>query len=359
MRVTPDQIIRDEIRAAGAYHVPDSRGYVKLDAMENPYGLPADLAAEVGQLAAEAPLNRYPDPGASALKARLREVMDVPAGMELLVGNGSDEIILLLALAVSRPGAALLAPEPSFVMFRMVAGVVGLRYAGVPLAPDFGLDLPAMESAIARHRPALTFLAYPNNPTGNLFDRAAVERIVETAPGLVVVDEAYHAFAGESFLPRLERHPNLLVMRTLSKLGLAGLRLGLLVGREEWLRELDKVRLPYNVNVLTQRVAERVLGRMDVLNAQAAAIRDERARLFGRLAAVSGVQVYPSRANFLLFRVQQADSVFIALKARGVLIKNLDGSHPMLAGCLRVTVGAPQENDRFLDALQSSLEQAA
>jgi histidinol-phosphate aminotransferase len=359
MRVTPDQIIRDEIRAAGAYHVPDSRGYVKLDAMENPYGLPADLAAEVGQLAAEAPLNRYPDPGASALKARLREVMDVPAGMELLVGNGSDEIILLLALAVSRPGAALLAPEPSFVMFRMVAGFVGLRYAGVPLAPDFGLDLPAMESAIARHRPALTFLAYPNNPTGNLFDRAAVERIVETAPGLVVVDEAYHAFAGESFLPRLERHPNLLVMRTLSKLGLAGLRLGLLVGREEWLRELDKVRLPYNVNVLTQRVAERVLGRMDVLNAQAAAIRDERARLFGRLAAVSGVQVYPSRANFLLFRVQQADSVFIALKARGVLIKNLDGSHPMLAGCLRVTVGAPQENDRFLDALQSSLEQAA
>jgi histidinol-phosphate aminotransferase len=279
--------------------------------------------------------------------------------MELLVGNGSDEIILLLALAVSRPGAALLAPEPSFVMFRMVAGVVGLRYAGVPLAPDFGLDLPAIEGAIARHRPALTFLAYPNNPTGNLFDRAAVERIVETAPGLVVVDEAYHAFAGESFLPRLERHPNLLVMRTLSKLGLAGLRLGLLVGREEWLRELDKVRLPYNVNVLTQRVAERVLGRMDVLNAQAAAIRDERARLFGRLAAVSGVQVYPSRANFLLFRVQQADSVFIALKARGVLIKNLDGSHPMLAGCLRVTVGAPQENDRFLDALQSSLEQAA
>jgi histidinol-phosphate aminotransferase len=216
-----------------------------------------------------------------------------------------------------------------------------------------------MESAIARHRPALTFLAYPNNPTGNLFDRAAVERIVETAPGLVVVDEAYHAFAGESFLPRLERHPNLLVMRTLSKLGLAGLRLGLLVGREEWMRELDKVRLPYNVNVLTQRVAERVLGRMDVLNAQAAAIRDERARLFERLAAVSGVQVYPSRANFLLFRVQQANSVFIALKARGVLIKNLDGSHPMLAGCLRVTVGAPQENDRFLDALQSSLEQAA
>jgi len=359
MRVTPDQIIRDEIRSAGAYHVPDSRGYVKLDAMENPYGLPPDLAAEVGALAAEAALNRYPDPSAAELKARLRQVMDVPADMDLLVGNGSDEIILMLALAVNRPGATLLAPEPSFVLFRMAAGFVGLRYAGVPLAPDFGLDLTAMESAIRMHRPALIFLAYPNNPTGNLFDPAAIARIVELAPGLVIVDEAYHAFAGETFLTHLERYPNLLVMRTLSKLGLAGLRLGLLVGRVEWLRELDKVRLPYNVNVLTQVVAQRVLGHVDVLNAQAASIRDERARLYSRLSAMPDVQAFPSRANFILFRVPQADAVFAALKTRRVLIKNLNGSHAMLAGCLRVTVGTPDENDRFVDALQASLEQAA
>jgi histidinol-phosphate aminotransferase len=359
MRITPDQILRDEIRAMAAYHVPDSRGYVKLDAMENPYALPDPLAAEVAKLAAEAALNRYPDPSAVALKARLREVMGVPPGMELLVGNGSDEIILLLALAVNRPGATLLAPEPSFVLFRMVAGFVGLRYAGVQLAPDFGLDLPAMESAIRAQRPALVFLAYPNNPTGNLFDPDAIARIIELAPGLVVVDEAYHAFAGESFLPALERYPNLLVMRTLSKLGLAGLRLGLLVGREEWLRELNKVRLPYNVNVLTQTIARRVLEHTDVLEAQAASIRDERGRLYARLSATAGAQVFPSRANFLLFRVQHADAVFAALKARGVLIKNLNGSHPMLAGCLRVTVGTPQENDRFVDALQASLEPAA
>jgi histidinol-phosphate aminotransferase len=359
MRVTPDQIIRDEIRAISAYHVPDSRGYVKLDAMENPYGLPAELAAEVAALAAEAPLNRYPDPSASALKARLREVMAIPAGLELLLGNGSDELIHILALAVNRPGAALLAPEPSFVMFRMVAGFVGLRYSGVPLAADFSLDLPAMESAIRIHRPALVFLAYPNNPTGNLFDPAAITRIAELTPGLVVVDEAYHAFAGESFLPQLERYPNLLVMRTVSKLGLAGLRLGLLAGHDEWLRELDKVRLPYNVNVLTQRVAERVLGRMDVLSAQAAAIVAERSRLSARLAALPGVRAFPSRANFVLFQVLRADDVFAGLKARGVLIKNLNGSHPMLTGCLRVTVGTPQENDRFLAALEDSLEQAA
>jgi len=355
MRITPDQIIRDEIRAMGAYHVPDSRGYVKLDAMENPYGLPAALAAEVGQLASAAALNRYPDPSAAALKARLRELMGVPAGMEILVGNGSDEIILMLALAVNRPGAALLAPEPSFVLFRMVAGFVGLRYVGVPLAADFGLDLAAMESAIRTQRPALVFLAYPNNPTGNLFDPAAIARIVELAPGLVVVDEAYHAFAGESFLPQLERYPNLLVMRTVSKLGLAGLRLGLLAGREEWLRELDKVRLPYNVNVLTQVIAQRVLEHKEVLDAQAASIRQERGRLYSQLSAIPGAQAFPSRANFVLFRVPQADAVFAALKAHGVLIKNLNGSHPMLAGCLRVTVGTPRENDQFVEALQSSL----
>src|SRR5262245_23711223 len=299
MRITPDQIIRDEVRAMAAYHVPDSRGYVKLDAMENPYGLPPALAAEVGQLAAGAALNRYPDASAAALKARLRDAMSIPAGMDILVGNGSDEIILMLALAANRPGAVLLAPEPSFVLFRMVAGFVGLRYAGVPLASDFGLDLPAMESAIRAQRPALVFLAYPNNPTGNLFDPAAIARIIELTPGLVVVDEAYHAFAGESFLPQLERYPNLLVMRTLSKLGLAGLRLGLLAGRAEWLRELNKVRLPYNVNVLTQTIARRVLEHPEILDAQAASIREERGRLHARLSATAGVQVFPSRANFL------------------------------------------------------------
>jgi len=355
MRITPDQIIRDEVRAMAAYHVPDSHGYVKLDAMENPYGLPSALAAEVGQLAAEAALNRYPDPSAAALKARLREVMGVPEGIDILVGNGSDEIILMLALAANRPGAALLAPEPSFVLFRMVAGFVGLRYVGVPLAPDFGLDLAAMERAIREQRPALVFLAYPNNPTGNLFDAAAIARIVELTPGLVVVDEAYHAFAGETFLPQLARYPNLLVMRTLSKLGLAGLRLGLLAGPEEWLRELDKVRLPYNVNVLTQAIARRVLEHADVLEAQAASIRAERGRLYSCLSAIPGVQAFPSRANFVLFRVPQTDAVFAALKARGILIKNLNGSHPMLSGCLRVTVGTPRENDRFVEALEASL----
>ena len=359
MDKSPASVIREEIRGIAAYHVPDSTGMVKLDAMENPYGLPSDLTQEIGRLAAQAGLNRYPDPTARALKVRLRQAMQIPDAMEILLGNGSDELIQMLALAVNKPGAVLLGVEPSFVMFRMIATFVGLRYVGVPLTADFGLDLSALQEAIRAHRPALTFLAYPNNPTGNLFDAASVERVVEVSPGLVVVDEAYHAFAGRSLLPQLARHPNLLVMRTLSKLGLAGLRLGLLIGRVEWLAELDKLRLPYNINVLTQTVAECVLSRGDLLEKQAAAIRSERARVLGRLAALHGIRPFPSDANFILFRVANANTVFATLKAHGILIKNVSGSHPMLAECLRVTVGTPEENERFLEALRASLPRAA
>jgi histidinol-phosphate aminotransferase len=359
MDKTPRSVIRDEIRSIAAYHVPDSRGLVKLDAMENPFGLPIQLRARIAELASAASLNRYPDPGAVKLKARLREVMPIPEGMELLLGNGSDELIQILALAVNRPAAVLLGVEPSFVMFRMVAAWTGIRYVGVPLMPEFGLDVQRLRSAMREHRPALTFIAYPNNPTGNLFDGEAIRALIEASPGLVVVDEAYHAFAGCSFLPELARYPNLLVMRTLSKLGLAGLRLGMLIGRPEWLSELDKLRLPYNVNVLTQQIAACVLERPDILDAQAAAIRDARARLLAGLQSLPGVRAFPSDANFILFRVVRADVVFSGLKTHGVLIKNLSGSHPSLTDCLRVTVGTPEENSRFLSALQQCLLQAA
>ncbi|MBT9614228.1 MAG: histidinol-phosphate transaminase [Burkholderiales bacterium] len=355
MPLKPDQLIRDEIRALAAYHVPDASGYVKLDAMENPYRLPDDLRDALGQLARDAAINRYPDAAASALKTRLRESMQIPAEMEILLGNGSDEIIQILAMAIAKPGAVILGLEPSFVMYRMIAAYVGARYVGVPLKADFTLDVDAMLAAIAEHQPALIFIAYPNNPTGNLFDAGQLTRILDAAQGLVVMDEAYHVFAETSFLPQLAQYPNLLVMRTLSKLGLAGLRLGFLVGAPAWLRELDKLRLPYNVNVLTQQVAERVLARPDVLEQQAAAIRAERTQLMQALENLPGVMAYPSAANFILFRVAQADAVFDKLKGKGILIKNLSRAHPQLANCLRVTVGTPIENTQFLTALATSL----
>jgi histidinol-phosphate aminotransferase len=354
MLPSPDDLIRDEILRMSAYRVPESEGFVKLDAMENPYSLPQSLRDAVGSLAATAALNRYPDPSARLLKQRLRSVMGVPDGMELLLGNGSDELIQIITMALARPGSVMLGVEPSFVMYSMIAAFCGMRYRAVTLRADFTLDLDACLAAIRHHRPALTFIAYPNNPTGNLFDPKSVSRIIEASPGLVVVDEAYYAFADASFLPRLADYPNLLLMRTVSKLGLAGVRLGLLAGRPDWIAAFDKVRLPYNINVLTQLIAECVLRAPEVLEDQAAAIRSERERLTSALGRLPGVQAFPSSANFVLFRIARAGDVFAALKAQRVLIKNLDQAHPLLANCLRVTVGTPAENDQFIQALKAS-----
>lgn len=352
MPKSPDKIIREEILALSAYHVPPAQGMVKLDAMENPYSLPEPLREEIGRLAAGAAINRYPDPSGTGLKAVLREAMDIPAGMDVLLGNGSDEIIEIITLATARRGAVIMSVEPTFVMFRMIATFAGVEYAGVPLKEDFTLDLDAMLTAIERHKPAVIFLAYPNNPTGNLFDAEAISRIIEQAPGLVVVDEAYYAFADASFMGQLALYPNLALMRTLSKLGLAGLRLGLLIGSPAWLAHFEKLRLPYNVNVLTQAIAATVLRHKTELLRQADAIKRERAYLLECLGGIEGIRAYSSDANFILFRVERADKIFDGLKQRGILIKNFNGTHPLLAGCLRVTVGTADENRRFLLALK-------
>ncbi len=350
-------LIRPEIRALKAYHVPDAAGMVKLDAMENPYGWPEALKCEWCESLNAVALNRYPDPEARTLRTRLRTALKVPAGMDLMLGNGSDELIQIILMSVAQKGAVVLAPVPTFVMYEMIATFVGMKYIGVPLGQDFTLDTPAMLEALERHKPAVTFLAWPNNPTGNLFDAAAVEEIIRRAPGLVVVDEAYHAFCQQSFMDRLGLYDNLLVMRTLSKQGLAGLRLGVLAGEPAWLNEFNKVRLPYNIGSLTQASAEFALKHQVVLDEQAAKIRRDREALFNELVELPAVRVWPSVANFILFRPERrpAPAVFAVLKEHKVLVKNLDGGHPALAGCLRVTVGAPEENARFLDALKKAL----
>ncbi len=347
--------VRPEIAALSAYPVADATGLIKLDAMENPFGLPPDLQAELGRRLAVAALNRYPDPHGGGLKARLREAFAIPATAGVLLGNGSDEIITLICQALARPGAKLLAAEPSFVMYRMNAVFSRLEYVGVPLRPDFALDLPAMLAAMALHQPAVVFLAYPNNPTGPRFARAEVEAILAQAQGLVVVDEAYTAFADDSLMAMAGEHPRLLVMRTLSKLGLAGIRLGYAAAQPQWIDQLDKVRPPYNVNVLTQVAAVFALEHKAVFDQQALLLRQERARLAEGLAAMAGVTVFPSEANFVLARVPDAPRCFAALKAAGILIKNLHGAHPLLQHCLRFTVGTPDENSRVLSSLPACL----
>ncbi|HSJ99180.1 MAG TPA: histidinol-phosphate transaminase [Myxococcota bacterium] len=352
----PAELVRDEIRAMTAYHVAPAGGMVKLDAMENPYRLPPDLAAEMGRRLAAVEVNRYPDPTARALKARLREAMAIPPSLELLLGNGSDEVLQIVSLALARPGAVVVAPEPSFAVYRLAARAAGMRYVGVPLAPDFTLDEAALMAAIERHRPALVWLAYPNNPTGNLFPRDAILRIVAAAPGLVALDEAYYAFSGgASLLDEVGRHPNLLLVRTVSKLGLAGLRLGLAIGPRPWLDELEKLRLPYNVNALTDCAARLLLEHREVFERQTADIVAGRALLEAALDRLPGLRRFPSAANFVLVRVPDAPAAFEALRQRGILVRNFHGSHPLLAHCLRLTVGTADENAKLIEAFASAL----
>jgi histidinol-phosphate aminotransferase len=350
--VKPEDLVRPEILALKAYPVPSSDGMVKLDAMENPYPLPEGLRRELAAALARVELNRYPTPNPQKLRDAIARRMNVPAGMEILLGNGSDELIQMLITALARPGAAMMYPAPTFVMYSMGATFSGMRAVAVALRDDFSLDADAFIARMQAEQPALVFLAYPNNPTGVLYPEKDLLDIIRACPGLVVLDEAYHVFAGKSFLPRLAEFDNLVVIRTVSKLGLAGIRLGYLVGRPQWVAQLDKVRPPYNVSVLTQAAALFMLERLEVLEEQAARILAERQKLGEALNGLKAVTVFPSNANFFLIRVPDADRAFQALKQQNVLVRNLN---PGIRNCLRVTVGTPDENRILVTALREAL----
>lgn len=344
--------LRSDIQAISAYHVPKAQKMIKLDAMESPFVLDESLLERYIQHLAAQPINRYPDPSAEAVLTPLRELMDIDNDFGVLLGNGSDELIQLLALAC-RPGDTILSVEPSFVMYEMIAKFTHLNYQGVALDDNFELDVEAFLAAINTHQPKLVFIAYPNNPTGNSFERADIQRIIEAAgDALVVLDEAYYAYAQDSFLPDVARYDNLVVLRTVSKIGFAGLRLGLMVGAQNTIDELNKLRLPYNINMLTQAAAEFLLDQGEMIERNAQVVISERAKLAEALSNISALQVYPSQANFILFKAPDAQALFEALTQNGILIKNLSQA-PGLNNCLRVTVGAPKENQAFMSVLET------
>lgn len=353
------QVIRPDVQAMAAYHVSDASGLVKLDVMESPYRLPDWLAKEVGDVVANLEFNRYPVPTAHKLRALLKDVMQVPAGCDVLLGTGSDECIQYITAAIARDGAVVMAPAPSFAMFQLYAQFYRLPFVGVPLNDDFTLDVERFLAAIAEHKPALVWIAFPNNPTGNAFRVADVERLIRAAPGLVVIDEAYQPFAGATFMPRIAEFDNLVVLRTVSKIGMAGVRLGYVSGHSEWINEFDKTRSPFNVSVLSEAVAIKLLENKHVLDEQAALIRTERDSLVKGLASLKGLVQFPSAANFVLVRIDgpagAGAKVFEFMKHAGVLVKNFSGGHPLLDNCLRLTVGTPDENRAMLAALESAL----
>ena len=379
--------VRPDVQAMHAYGVPDATDAIKLDAMENPFRLPQALQAELGRTLAALAINRYPS---GTTYRALKQAIAVQDGLlgadaqpdvsRLVLGNGSDELISLLCQLVAQPGAVVMAPAPSFVMYEMSAKLAGASFVPVPLQADFSLDLPAMLQAIETYRPALVFLAYPNNPTGNLFDTAAVQAILRATDGLVVLDEAYAPFAGgASWMSQLDAWPNLAVMRTCSKWGLAGARLGYLAAQPVWTEPLDRIRPPYNISVLDAEATRFALQHFEVFAQQTAALCEARTTLAVRLQALVGSQgslgangldtVYPSAANFVLVRVadtvagatptaqpSRASRVATAMRERGVLIKDASRMHPLLANCLRLTVGAPAENEAMLAALTEALQ---
>ena len=362
--------IRQDVQSMHAYAIQDSAGMVKLDAMENPFCLPPGLQEKLGQRLGALALNRYPDGRVNQLRAALAAHAGMPDGFDLMLGNGSDELISLLAMACDVPPSAangfkppsVLAPMPGFVMYAMSAQLQGLAFHGVPLTPEFELDGTAMLAAIAEHRPAIVYLAYPNNPTANLWNEAVMAQVIQAQGeqgGLVVLDEAYQPFATRTYLDSIraqpEAHQHVLLMRTLSKFGLAGVRLGYMMGPKALIAEIDKVRPPYNISVLNYECALFALAYVEVFAAQALEIKAQRTMVFAALLGLPGITPFKSEANMILARVPNAQKTFDGMKALGVLIKNVSKMHPLLHNCIRITVGTSEENAKMLAALKASL----
>ena len=345
-----DQWLRTDIRNINAYHVPSAKNMLKMDAMESPFGVPEELKDEFLEYISHSEVNRYPDANAKELQATLRSLMDIPKDFGVLLGNGSDELIQLLSLACSS-GDLIMSFEPSFVMYELVSKFAQLNYHGMPLDENFEIDLNSTLLAIKSKKPKLIFIAYPNNPTGNSFDYDVIREIIESTDALVVLDEAYYAYSEKSFLAEIKNFSNLVVLRTISKIGFAGLRLGLLVGSQETIEQLNKLRLPYNINILTQASANFLLKDRQRIVSNAKIIINERRRLYDELSLIQSLTVYPSQANFLLVKAENAKLLLESLKDSGILIKGFAIS-TQLENFVRISVGEAKENNVLLEYIK-------
>jgi len=345
------KLVKDEVLAQQAYPAEDMNCRIKLDANESPYGLPALLQERLFARMKDVALNRYPDPGAPTLRKRYAVSCGVDE-KEVMTGNGSDELIQILCTALARPGAKLLVPTPTFVMYRIIGRNCGFSVTEVPLDDAFDLDLTAMLQNIAETSPALIFLSYPNSPTGNCFSEDRIEAILQASSGVVVVDEAYANFSGKTLLPLRKRYENLVILRTLSKVGYAALRLGFLIGAPELLRELNKVRLPYNVNTLSQLAAGFFMDEKQAFLEQIEQVIEERRKLYEALQKMVGIHPCPSVANFIFFSCNlDAIHIYEQLIRKGILVKPfvLPGRSRQF---IRVTVGSREENGAFIEELK-------
>ena len=348
-------IISKEIFEQSGYIAPEQKGAIKMDANENPFSLQEPLKKRLREEMGKVNLNRYPEAGASGLRDRFARYYGVNKDM-IMLGNGSDELIQMLCMTLKGKVNGVLIPTPTFAMYKIIAVNTGNKVLEVRLEENFDLDLEAMLDKIKSTFPSLIFLSCPNSPTGNIFSRDKIEALIKKTPGVVVIDEAYADFSGQTLLPLLKKYDNLVFLKTLSKLGLASMRLGFLISRRDIIAQLDKVRLPYNVNCLSQIAANFFLDNRDEFMRQAAQIVKGREELYLRLKEITGIKPYPSSANFIFFSCAfDADHIYNKLAADGIIIKNLNTQ--LTRNCMRVTVGNSEENKAFLKFLKSAVSE--
>jgi histidinol-phosphate aminotransferase len=357
----PLRHVKPACRAVGAYTLQAREARVKLNQNENPWDLPEELKRRVLAEALERPWSRYPDFDPAALLERLARFAGWRAD-GLLAGNGSNELIEALLMVTVSAGTRVVIPQPTFTLYGLLTKLLGGQAVEVPLDADLGYDAEALLFARREAQAPLTIVCSPNNPTGGVLPLDDVERLCEDGDGLVVIDEAYHEFSGQSAVPLLGRHPNLVVLRTFSKaLGLAGLRVGYLLASPELVREINKARLPYNLNFFSQAAALVALDEAELLGERVRRLVELREELQAALRRTPGVsRVVPSRANFVLFELERARprDVFEAVYRRGVLVRDVSG-YPRLARALRVSVGSEEQNRAFLAALGAALAETA
>ena len=352
-----DNILPQRIRLLSNYKVQPHNGLIKLDAMESPYSWDNSLERAWLASLADCAVNRYPDAECRQIKQKFRELLQLSQDYDLLFGNGSDELIQLLLLSLYRPGETLVDLSPGFVMYRHIAKTIGYDYLSVDLNGDFTINLEQTKQAIDQYQPKLIFIARPNNPTANAFDKMVVEAIIQSSNGLVIIDEAYSGFCQDDCLDFICHYPQVLIMRTMSKMGLAGLRFGFLIGHKTWINQFNKVRLPYNINSLTQRSMAFALEHNDIIQQQSAKICQDRDALYQELAQIADFTVFPSQTNFITLRSHKVTANVLSahLLADGILIKNLDGAHPLTSQCLRISIGTEAENRQLLSSLKQAL----
>ena len=352
-----EQIIRPDILKMSAYHVANlPNNCVKLDAMESPYELPDELKQELAQNLSNAPIRLYPNIATDSVIPQLKQVFAIPKNAEVALGNGSDELIQFITLLVASPNAKVMAIEPTFVMYRRNAELFGAKYIGVNTCEDFSLDIDYVIEQIKQHQPQLIFIAYPNNPTGIRYEKSDIEKIINTATGLVVIDEAYGSFSSDSWISQAGQIENLLVLRTFSKIGFAGLRVGYVSGCLKIIEQLRKILPPYNMNQLGLAAVKFALQHKEWIDNNINKLKMEREILFAALEDIENIKVFASEANFLTVRVPNAQVCFDTLLESGFLIKNLHNAHPMLANCVRITIGKPEDNAAILKIFRKLYE---